>query len=70
MNTTQSIKKSQVKDRARADVSVEISKIGVYAIGISAGIIGCWATVCLVAGTVTSGGPIELLNNLMKVIIG
>ncbi len=70
MNTTQYLDKAVSRDRANADASADISKIGVYAIAISAGVIGCWATVSLVAGIVTNGGPVELVKSLFNAIIG
>jgi len=70
MDTTQYLEKADNRDRIKADVSADISKIGVYAIAISAGLIGCWATVCLVAGIVTNGGPVELVKSLFSAIVG
>ena len=70
MNTTQYLEKTDSRARTKADVTTDISKLGVYAIAISAGVIGCWATVCLVAGIVTNGGPVELVKSLFRAIIG
>jgi len=68
MNPTQTKEKSAANARVKVDISTEISKIGIYCIAISAGVIGCWAVVCLIAGMVTSGGPAELLTNLFSAI--
>jgi len=70
MNTTQYLEKANSRARAKVDINADISKMGVYAIAISAGVIGCWATVCLVAGIVTNGGPVELVNSLFRAITG
>ena len=72
MNTIHAAEKtrSQSHAKATATVTTEISKVGVYAITISSGIIGCWAVACLVAGTISSGGPFGLISNLVKAIIG
>ena len=70
MNTTHSIEKTSSKANTKVDVTTEISKVGVYTIAIAAGIIGCWATLCIVAGTISSGGPVELISNLFRAITG
>jgi hypothetical protein len=61
---------SSSQAQTKATVTNEISKVGIYAIAISSGIIGCWATACLVAGTISSGGPVGLISNFVKAIIG
>lgn len=68
MNTTQT--KSNVKTQPKAVASAEISKVGVSAIGITAGIIGCWAVSCLFSATLSSGGPAGLVSNLFRAITG
>jgi len=70
MNTTQTMENAKSQSNAIATVNNEISKVGVYAIAITSGVIGCWATVCLVAGTISSGGPVGLITNFVKAIIG
>ena len=77
MNTTHTMGKTRSQSHVKATVTNEIStvineisKVGVYAITISSGIIGCWAVACLVAGTISSGGPFGLISNLVKAIIG
>jgi len=70
MNTTHTMEKTRSQTHTKATVTTEISKVGVYAITISSGIIGCWAVACLVAGTISSGGPFGLVSNLVKAIIG
>ena len=51
-------------------VTTEISKVGVYTIAFAAGIIGCLATLSLIAGAISSGGPLELVSNFFKAITG
>lgn len=58
------------KAHAKTDVTTEISKVGVYAIAFTAGIIGCLATLSLIAGAISSGGPLELVSNFFKAIAG
>ncbi len=70
MNSTHTIEQSNNQAKARANVGTEISKVSIAAIAVSAGVIGCWATACLFAGTISSGGPSGLVNHLVKAIIG
>ena len=68
MKSILSVDKTKSSAHQKVDVSTEMSKIGIYSIAAAAGIIGCWAVVCLIAGMVNSGGPIQLLSNLITVI--
>lgn len=70
MNTTRSAEKSKSNADQKVDISNEISKIGVYSIAVAAGVIGCWAVIILVAGMINSGGPFQLLSNLVRAITG
>ena len=70
MNSAHSIEKSRSRADDRADVTSEISKVGVYTIAIAAGVIGCWATLCIIAGTISSGGPVELISGFFKALAG
>lgn len=53
-----------------ANVGTELSKVGVTVITMSAAVIGLWGTACLFAGTISSGGPLGLVSNLMTTITG
>ncbi len=55
---------------AISNVNVELSKVGVGAIGITSALIGCWATACLIAGMISSGGPVNLVSNFVSAVIG
>lgn len=55
---------------AATNTSAELSRIGVAAIGITAGVIGCWAMASMIAGVANSGGPIDLISNLFTAITG
>ena len=61
---------SREKSVAQETVSVGNGQTGVRVIGVASILIGCWAVVSLIAGMVTSGGPVELLSNLFKAITG
>lgn len=62
--------RSRTATSATTNVSTEISKTGITAVGIVAGIIGCWAIASMVAGVINSGGPIDLMASLFKAING
>ncbi len=70
MNTPSTMEKERSQAKTGTDAVTEVSKVSVYAIAISAGLIGLWATVCLFAGTISSGGPFGLISNLVKAITG
>ena len=70
MNTSPAMEKNCSQSQAQTDAVTEVSKVTIYAIAISAGLIGCWATVCLLAGTLSSGGPFGIISNLVKAITG
>lgn len=62
--------KSRAQSSAATNASTEISKIGITAVGITAGIIGCWAIASMIAGAVNSEGPIDLIVSLFTAITG
>ncbi len=69
------MKNSATINRAKATVttttaSAELNKIGATVITFSAAAIGCWSMVALFAGTISSGGPLGLLNALSTTITG
>ncbi len=70
MNTPPTMEKKRSQAKTGTDAITEVSKVSVYAIAISAGLIGLWATVCLFAGMLSSGGPLGLVSNLVKAITG
>jgi hypothetical protein len=57
-------------DRAETTVSAELNKVNTSALALSATAIACWATVALFAGTVDTGGPLNLLSALLTTIAG
>ena len=69
MNTTHKTEQNTIATAA-GQAGVEVSKVAVYAIAFSAGLIGCWSVVCLIAGTISSGGPIGLISNFIKSFLG
>ena len=70
MNPTHSMEQTETQAKSKANASAEISKVSVAFIAITAGVIGCWALASLFAGTVSSGGPLGLIQNLITAIAG
>jgi len=52
------------------ELSGEVSKLSIIGIGTVAAFIGGWAVVCLVSGVVASGGPIAMVANWFRAVIG
>jgi len=70
MKTTHSMDTSKTQTKTNALASTEISRVSVAFIAITAGVIGCWATASLFAGTISSGGPVGLIQNFITAVIG
>ncbi|MDO9041353.1 MAG: hypothetical protein Q7U64_03275 [Desulfocapsaceae bacterium] len=70
MKNTTGMNKSRSASTAATNVSTEISKTCITAVGIVAGIIGCWAIASMIAGVINSGGPIDLATSLFRAING
>lgn len=68
--------KSQValktRNVARTDdkIDVQISKVGLAVIGLSSCAIGLWAAASLLGGMVASGGPVALVINWFRAVVG
>ncbi len=70
MNSRHSMENSETLAKSRAHASAEISKVSVVFIALTAVVIGCWATASLFAGTISSGGPIGLIQNFITAVTG
>lgn len=70
MKTSHSMDSTKTQAKTKAIASTEISKVSVAFIAITAGVIGCWATASLFAGTISSGGPLGLVQNFITAVIG
>jgi len=62
----------KTKNAARTNDSadVQISKVGFVVIGLTSCAIGIWAAASLIGGMVASGGPLALLANWLKAVVG
>ena len=70
MNSSKPIESTASQVQTKANVSTEISKVSVAFIALTASVIGCWATASLFAATISSGGPIGLIQNFITAITG
>jgi len=58
------------KAKERAGVEAEVSRGTMYAIGVTAAIIGLWGIACFIGGLVSSGGPFSLLKGWALAVTG
>jgi len=63
---------TRVKARAgeKATTTTEISKAGIYTVGIASALIGIWGLACFVGGIIASGGPLSFVGNWFKAVAG
>ena len=61
---------TQVRAGENVSASSEVSRAGVYTIGIVSAIIGVWGFACFVGGMVASGGPLSFVGNWFKAVAG
>ncbi len=66
MNRTTAIIREKSVAQITSGSSNDTLAVGI--IGVASLLIGCWAVVCLIAGTVASGGSGELVTNLLSAI--
>lgn len=60
----------QVRAGENASASAEISRAGIYTVGIISAIIGLWGIACFVGGMIASGGPLSFVGNWFKAVAG
>ena len=60
------------KNAARTNdtVDVQVAKVGVTVVGLSSCAIGIWAVASLLGGMVASGGPVALVADWFRAVIG
>ncbi|MDW7774100.1 MAG: hypothetical protein SCH71_14535 [Desulfobulbaceae bacterium] len=63
---------TRVRTRAgeKANVTTEISKAGIYTVGVVSALIGIWGFAAFVGGMIASGGPLSLVGNWFKAVAG
>lgn len=62
--------RTQVRTGENVSATTEVSKAGVYTIGIVSAAIGLWGFACFIGGMVASGGPLSLVGNWFKAVTG
>jgi len=60
--------KTRTKENATA--TTEISRAGIYTVGIASALIGVWGLACFVGGMIASGGPLSFVGNWFKAVAG
>ena len=70
MKNTAVTTRTQVRTGENVSTSTEVSKAGVYTIGIVSAMIGLWGFACFVGGLVASGGPLSFVGNWFKAVAG
>lgn len=60
----------QAQAGEKTTASTEISKAGIYTVGIASTLIGVWGLACFVGGLVASGGPLSFIGNWFKAVAG
>ncbi len=70
MKDTQVYAKTRVRAGEKANAATEISRAGMYTVGIASAVIGLWGFACFVGGMVASGGPLSLIGNWFKAVAG
>lgn len=54
----------------KAAATSEISKAGIYTVGIASALIGVWGLACFVGGLIASGGPLSFIGNWFRAVAG
>ena len=62
--------RTQVRTEENVSATSEVSKAGIYTVGIVSALIGIWGLACFVGGLVASGGPLSLVGNWFKSVAG
>ncbi len=70
MNTQIAAVKTKNSVRTDDKVEVQISQVGFAVVGLSSCAIGIWAVASLLGGMIASGGPVALVANWVKAVIG
>lgn len=70
MKDTKVMVRPQVRVAGKADVATEISKAGMYTVGIASTLIGIWGLACFVGGLIASGGPLAFVADWFKAVTG
>ncbi|EKD36557.1 MAG: hypothetical protein ACD_75C01463G0003 [uncultured bacterium] len=70
MKTQTAAAKTGSSVRTAGKVDEQILRVGFATIGISSCVIGIWALISLLGGMAASGGPLALIADWLKAILG
>lgn len=62
--------RTQARSEANVSANAEISKAGIYTIGLVSAVIGLWGFACFVSGIIASGGPLSFIGSWFKAVAG
>ena len=62
--------RTQAHTGENVSATTEVSRAGMYTIGIVSALIGAWGLACFVGGLVASGGPLSFVGNWFKAVAG
>ena len=62
--------RTRTQENVKADTATEISRAGIYTVGVASALIGLWGLACFVGGMVASGGPLALAGNWFRAVSG
>ncbi len=62
--------RAQVRAGENVSATSEVSRAGIYTLGIISAVIGLWGFACFVGGLVASGGPLSFVGNWFKAVSG
>lgn len=62
--------RTQVQTGENVSATSEVSKAGIYTVGIVSAIVGVWGFACFAGGMISSGGPLSFIGNWFKAVAG
>lgn len=62
--------RTRIRTGEKTYAATEISRAGMYTVGIASALIGLWGFASFVGGLIASGGPLSLLGNWFKAVAG
>ncbi|GAB4337942.1 MAG: hypothetical protein Kow0089_09540 [Desulfobulbaceae bacterium] len=62
--------RAKVRSAEKVSTASEVSRAGVYTLGIVSALVGLWGLACFVGGLVASGGPLSFIGNWFRAVAG
>lgn len=70
MKDAQVYARTRIRSGEKSSAATEVSRAGMYTVGIASALIGLWGFACFVGGLIASGGPLSLIGNWFKALAG